>query len=72
MTTLSEMQKIKRTQEDMRSQLLGVMEAWDTHEWHQETKYINADLTAIMALTQALINEINEFMANHGDMIEEY
>ena len=68
--TLEKMNKIKQAEVDLRSDLLEVMEEYDTYLWHNETKYLNADLTAIMALLQALIGETNEVIANHMEILE--
>jgi hypothetical protein len=69
--TLDRVDNLKNKLVDVRSDLLEIMETYDIYQWHNETKYLNADLTAVMAFVQATINEINEIRANHIELLEE-
>jgi hypothetical protein len=69
------MQRVERLREHLlasRACLLNIMESYDVYEWQNSIKYLNADLTAIMALIQATLGEINELKAEHYDILIEY
>lgn len=69
---MTPIEELKTKLEDARSTLVQMMETYDTYQWHNSMKYLNADLTAIMALIQSTIGLVNEVTAEHYDILIEY
>lgn len=69
------LRRVERLREHLlasRACLLDIMETYDVYKWHNSIKYLNADLTAVMALIQATLGEVNELKSEHYDILEEH
>jgi hypothetical protein len=69
---MTPVEELKNKLVDARSTLVKMMETYDVYNWHNSMKYLNADLTAVMALLQATIHEVDEVTAEHYDILIEY
>ena len=69
---MTPVEELKNKLVDARSTLVQMMETYDVYQWHNSIKYLNADLTAVMALLQSTIGLVNEVTAEHYDILIEY
>lgn len=69
---MTPVEELKNKLVEARSTLVQMMETYDIYSWHNSVKYLNADLTAIMALLQATIGLVDEVTAEHYDILIEY